>query len=188
MKKSILISLFLFLTYNHLGAQCEWGSDIYDGIIFSKMQKKELRLVERLKGDTIYTIWFNATVHESSKVSPHILWYHKGDSIIAYKIMPYYKKRYIIIDTSSIMCINNLQHFECFDKDGWDLLILYSNGKRIKSTILNQECILNNHAEDELEKNLQHDIAILRDYIPGWITHIPTTQSRKSITSETIMQ
>ncbi len=165
----LLLSILLF-------AQCKSIYQEYLEIAYSRKLKSELRLVERIKEDTVYVIWFNATVHNAEKDFPHVLWYHQGDSIVAYSIKPFHKKRYIILDTVSPFPLENSQHLECFDKGGWDLLHVYSCKTLIKSTLINQECILESNAENDLERKLQHDITLLREHIPRWMIHIRKTQ------------
>lgn len=160
-----------------LFAQCKSIYQEYLEIAYSRKLKSELRLVERIKEDTVYVIWFNATVHNADKDFPHVLWYHQGDTIVAYSIKTFSKKRYIILDTIPSFLSENSQHLECFDKGGWDLLSIYSCKNLIKSTIIDQECILKNHAESDMENRLQHDISLLREHIPEWIACLPATQS-----------
>ena len=78
------------------------------------------------------------------------------------------KKRYIILDTVSLFPTGNSQHLECFDKGGWDLLHVYAGKTLVKSTVIDRECLLESHAENELEMHLQHDITLLWEHVPDF--------------------
>lgn len=181
MKKNALFLTFIFLINNCVNAQCSWLRSKYDEIAFSRMLKCELKLAEKAKGDTVYVICFNATVHNSDKVFPHVLWYHEGDSIVAYKIKPFHKRKYIIQDTATTYRLDNIQHLDC-NHGGWDLLYIYMHGKWVKSVVIDQECILEGLAENELGTRLQCDIVLLRENIPGWMSHPPATRDSESAT------
>ncbi len=171
MRRIVLFLTFVFLINNYVNAQCSWLRTKYHEIAFPRMVKSELKLAEKAKDDTVYVICFNATVHNPDKVFPHILWYHEGGSIVAYRIKPFYKRKYIIQDTAATYRLDALQHLDCCDHGGWDLLEMYIHGKWVKSVAYNQECILEGHAEKEFGKRLQNDIVILRECVPGWIIH-----------------
>ena len=170
----------MFLINNYVNAQYFGLRAKYHEIAFPWMLKCELKLAEKAKDDTVYVICFNATVHNPDKVFPHILWYHEGDSIVAYKIKPFYKKKYIIQDTTATYRLDVLQHLDCCNHGGWDLLEMYIHGKWVKSVVYNQDCILKSHIEKEFGKRLQNDIILLWEYIPGCIIHPPTIQNRES--------
>jgi hypothetical protein len=161
MKRYIpLLSLFLL-------AQC---SSIYYENAFPRMLKTELKLVENAEADTVYVIYFNATVHGSDRVFPHVLWYHTGDSLVAYKIKPFCTIEYILKDSFSFTpSIDILSEEKCFDGSGWDLLHFYVKGNLVHSNIIDQECIMNSCAETALHKLLQHDFALMQKYISEWI-------------------
>ena len=165
MKRYIL--LFSLLS-SILFVQCRSIYHEYSEIAFSRQLKTELNLVEEINEDTVYALWINATVHNSDEVFPNILWYHQGDSIVAYSINTFHKKRYVILDTISSFPLGKSQHLECFDKGGWDLLHVYAGKTLIKSTVIDQECLLKIHPENELEMHLQHDITLLREQIPDF--------------------
>ncbi len=160
--------LLLFLLSSILFAQCKSIYHAYSEIAFSRQLKTELNLVEEINEDTVYSLWLNATVHNSDDVFPNILWYHQGDSIVAYSINTFHKKRYIILDTVSLFPTGNSQHLECFDKGGWDLLHVYAGKTLVKSTVIDRECLLESHAENELEMHLQHDITLLWEHVPDF--------------------
>lgn len=178
MKKYILIVAFIIWGGNYIEAQGTWLRAKYHEISYSRRLKTELSLVEKIKADTIYVILLHASVHEPDRLYPHILWYHQGDSIIAYSIKTFYKKRYCILDTVSLIFSENSRHLECFDKGGWDLLQVYHHKKLIKFAIIDQECMLESCAESALEKRLQHDIALLRKCIPEWFIMVSPREKR----------
>lgn len=90
--KNIVLFIFTFLIVSNLNAQKSWLRSKYCEMAYSKMLKTELRLIDEINEDTVFVLCFNAAVHNSSKVFPHVLWYHKEDSIIAYMIRPFHKK------------------------------------------------------------------------------------------------
>ena len=175
MRKYFIAFIPILLTCIHINAQGVWLHNKYQEIDFRRKLKTELSLVEKIKHDTIYVIWLNAAVHNPDRPSFHLLWFHQGDSIIAYVIKTVHKKCYWVQDTVPALPLNNLQHRECFNKGGWDLLHVYFHKTLVKSAIIDQECLLNSFAENELEKRLQHDISLFKKQIKGWTIHFHET-------------
>lgn len=168
--KHLLLLFSMILVCGQIFAQESWLRAKYIETVFQRRCRAERNLVDKTKADTVYVIWLNATVHNPERLYPHILWYHQGDSIVAYSIRTFHNKKYVLLDTAATVPLYNMQHRDCFNHGGWDMLEIYVFGKLVSSTVFDQICILESCAENSLEKSLQHDIALLRRSIPGWIT------------------
>ena len=158
----------MILLSGNIHAQRGWLQDKCHEIAQIRMHKKEWKLINKIKDDTIFVLSFNASVHSPNKVFPIIIWYHKGDTIIAYDIKPFCKKKYVIIDTTFHFPFSFMQYADYFYADGWDLLRVYCNGKKVLFTPIDYDCILESDSDDTLSMRLQHDFELLRKTMPGW--------------------
>ncbi len=181
--KRLFLLFSVMVVCVQINAQGSWLRAKYVEIDFQRRLKAERNLVKKTTTDTVYIIWLNATVHYPDRLYPHILWYHQGDSIVAYSIKTFHNKKYVVLDTAATTTLNDLQHRDCFSHGGWDLLEVYVHGKLINSTVFDQVCILASCARNSFEKRLQHDIALLQEKIPGWISPPSSIYDVKSSTT-----
>lgn len=168
--KHLLLLFSMVMVSIQSFAQESWLRAKYFETDFQRRLKTERNLVDKIKADTVYVIWFNATIHNPEKLYPHILWYHRGDSIVVYSIKAFHSRKYVVLDTAAIAPMGDMEHKDCFNHGGWDMLGIYVHGKMVNSAVFDQICILDSSAEDDLEKSLKHDIALLQKKIPVWIT------------------
>ncbi len=171
MRKITLLLIGLFLSTGVIDAQSHWMKDKYDNFVFRKQLKSELNIVQKNNTDTVFAIWFNAAAHNSPKIFPHILWYHRGDTIHVFVIKPFCTVKYRVNDKYIPIETKDMANSDCSDssKSGWDLLHVYDNGICYISTPVDQKCVLKSIPIKTIEKQLQHDISLLSKNIPEWI-------------------
>ena len=175
MNKYLLLLVFTVLCTG-ISAQDTWFGEKYHNFAYIRMLRVEQKIVKKSKADTIFVIFFAAHSHDNS-IKNRVLWYHKKDKIIAYKISPLWNHKYVIADSSNYFVDDSISNYypcsntkKCFGKSGWDMMTIYIKGKYVGCITVDQECLLEtSHRNNSLGNLLKHDITLLRETIPKWI-------------------
>ena len=185
-KKTIVISVALLAITAMSGCRSSASA-------FSWKMRTAQKIVNKVDADTVYVLLADAFVHDEVEL-PFFLWYHDGDDLVAYRMQNFSKKRYVVTDTVHFPVDDTIQNYSWggFDSQntkveddclggrrGWDLLDVYIDGKFVATIRIDQRCLLTtNQMNNSLGHRLKHDIALLRKYIPKWMT-INTASDKK---------
>ena len=152
---------------------------------FSWKMRTAQKIANKVDADTVYVLLADAFVHDEVEL-PFFLWYHDGDDLVAYRMQHFRKKKYVVADTVHFPVTDTIQNYswggfnsqntkaedDCLGGHrGWDLLDIYIDGEPVATLRIDQSCLLTtNQRSNSLGHRLKHDIALLRKYIPKWMT------------------
>lgn len=152
---------------------------------FNWKMRTAQKIANKTDADTVYVLLADAFVHDDVEL-PFFLWYHDGDDLVAYRMQNFRKKKYVVADTVHFPVDDTIQNYswggrnsqstkgedDCLGSQrGWDLLDIYIDGEFVTTIRIDQRCLLTTtQRNNSLGHRLKHDIALLRKYIPKWMT------------------